>query len=74
MNPAAIIFLILRHCRDLILLLGRMISFFIADAFKPLMRAVTDKGQYHMIQNRGHLNLFYAPETLRIIKRHLATG
>ena len=51
-----------------------MTSFFIADALKPLMRAVTDKGQYHMIQTRGHLNLLYAPETLQIIKRHLGTG
>jgi pimeloyl-ACP methyl ester carboxylesterase len=56
------------------LIVGQDDKFFIADAFKPLMRAVTDKGQYHMIQNRGHLNLLYAPETLQIIKRHLATG
>ena len=56
------------------LIVGQDDKFFIADAFKPLMRAVTDKGQYHMIQTRGHLNLLYAPETLQIIKRHLATG
>ena len=56
------------------LIVGQDDKFFIADAFKPLMRAVTDKGQYHMIQTRGHLNLLYAPETLQIIKRHLGTG
>ena len=56
------------------LIVGQDDKFFIADAFKPLMRAVTDKGQYHMIQTRGHLNFLYAPETLQIIKRHLATG
>ena len=56
------------------LIVGQDDKFFIADAFKPLMRAVTDKGQYHMIQTRGHLNLLYAPETLQILKRHLATG
>ena len=38
------------------------------------MRAVTDKGQYHMIQTQGHLNPLYASETLQIIKRHLGTG
>ncbi len=56
------------------LIVGQDDKFFIADAFKPLMRSVTDKGQYHIIQTRGHLNLPYAPETLQIIKRHLNTG
>ena len=56
------------------LIVGQDDKFFIADAFKPLMRAVTDKGQYHMIQTRGHLNLLCAPEMLQIIKRHLANG
>jgi len=56
------------------LIVGQDDRFFIADAFKPLMRSVTDKGQYHIIQTRGHLNLSYAPETLQIIKRHLNTG
>ncbi len=56
------------------LIVGQDGKFFIAGAFKPLMRAVTEKGQYHMIQTRGHLNLLYALETLRIIKCHLAAG
>ena len=57
MNPAAIILADTAALPRFDLIVGQDDKFFIADAFKPLMRAVTDKGQYHMIQTRGHLNL-----------------
>ncbi|ASM72558.1 MULTISPECIES: alpha/beta hydrolase [Roseobacteraceae] len=53
---------------DFSLLVGARDEAFHAEAYAPLMRAVTDKGLYHVIPGLGHLGLVDAPQTLQIIR------
>jgi pimeloyl-ACP methyl ester carboxylesterase len=41
---------------------------FYADAYAPLMQSVTDKGQYHVVPDVGHLGIVDAPQTLQLIR------
>ncbi len=41
---------------------------FYAEAYAPLMRAVTDKGLYHMVPDVGHMGIVDAPRTVELIR------
>ncbi len=41
---------------------------FYAEAYAPLMRAVTDKGLYHVVQGVGHMGIVDAPESRDAIR------
>ncbi|MCR8828065.1 lysophospholipase [Pseudosulfitobacter koreensis] len=41
---------------------------FYAEAYAPLMRAVTDKGLYHMVPDVGHMGIVDTPQTAKLIR------
>ncbi|MBM2106636.1 alpha/beta fold hydrolase [Sulfitobacter pseudonitzschiae] len=50
------------------LVVGAQDEAFVADAYAPLMRSVTEVGQYHIVPNVGHLDIVDAPQTLAVIQ------
>lgn len=41
---------------------------FYAEAYAPLMRAVTDKGLYHVVPDVGHMGVVNAPQSAKLIR------
>ena len=50
------------------LVVGAQDEAFVAEAYAPLMREVTDAGQYHIVPDVGHLDIVDAPQTLGVIR------
>lgn len=50
-----------------LLIVGAADEAFVAEAYAPLMREVTDKGRYHLVEGATHLGVVDAPETARLI-------
>ena len=60
-----------------LLIAGRDDEAFVAEGYQPLMSAVTDRGQYLLVDGVGHLGIVDAPETARAMAdflRRLAPG
>lgn len=53
------------------LIVGDQDEAFIANQYENLMSEVTQKGNYHMLSGRGHLDVVQAPDTLNIIMARL---
>lgn len=50
-----------------LLIAGTKDEAFVAEAYEPLMRGVTDKGQYRLLTGVSHLDVVNAPETKAMI-------
>lgn len=51
-----------------LLLVGSDDAAFVADAYAPLMQPLTDKGQYQIIPDTGHLAIVDHPQTAQAIR------
>ncbi|MEP0156421.1 MAG: alpha/beta fold hydrolase [Pseudophaeobacter sp.] len=56
---------------EFLLLAGAQDEAFVAEAYRPLMEAETDKGAYQILEDTGHLDLVDAPQTLAAIRGYL---
>lgn len=50
------------------LVVGAQDEAFVAEAYAPLMREVTEVGQYHIVPDVGHLDIVDAPQTQSVIQ------
>ncbi len=56
---------------EFMLIAGTDDEAFVAEEYEPLMRGVTDKGSYHLVDGSGHLAIVNRPETKTLIKQFL---
>ncbi|OIQ45469.1 MAG: hypothetical protein BM558_03840 [Roseobacter sp. MedPE-SW] len=61
----------IRALPGFLLLAGDQDEAFVAEAYRPLMEAETDKGRYQILADIGHLDLVDAPQTLGAIQEFL---
>ncbi|MEQ3714589.1 alpha/beta fold hydrolase [Pseudophaeobacter sp.] len=61
----------IRSLPEFLLLAGAQDEAFIAEAYRPLMEAETDKGAFQVLEDTGHLDLVDAPQTLAAIRGYL---
>ncbi|MFT6559215.1 alpha/beta hydrolase [Sneathiella sp.] len=54
-----------------LLLVGKEDEAFIADAFQPLLSSVSDKGNYHLIEGVGHLDIVNNSRAHELIKQFI---
>jgi len=57
---------------DFTLIAGDQDEAFHGDLYEPTLRPATQKGTYHLLQGRGHLDVVDASETYALIKAALA--
>ena len=56
---------------DFALIVGDQDEAFIAEEYEPLMREVTGKGQYFVLEGVSHLGISYDPQAKEIIEKFL---
>jgi len=56
---------------EFLLVVGSTDEAFVAEQFEPLMSALTDKGEYEVIDGVNHLGVVHAPETKAAIRGFL---
>jgi pimeloyl-ACP methyl ester carboxylesterase len=61
----------IRSLPEFLLLAGAQDEAFIAEAYRPLMEAETDKGAFQVLEDTGHLDLVDAPQALAAIRGYL---